>query len=128
MPHNALDMFARAIRFHPDGLVRDKDLKMTEDPRCWQLTTFHVETDEDVHADHWEIHPSAEELVCCLSGAMRIYLHPQRPDSEEERVTLTSGTCYIVPRDHWHRIELDEPTNLMSVTLPHGTRLERRAP
>ncbi|KUJ66602.1 cupin [Streptomyces albus subsp. albus] len=128
MPFTALDMFARGIHFHPDGLVRDEELTMTEDPGTWQLATFHAETDEEVHADHWEIHPAAEELVCCLSGAMRLHLRPEQPGDEEEVVKLTSGTCHIVPRGRWHRIELDEPTDLMSVALRRGTRLERRTP
>lgn len=25
----------------------------------WQLMAFHVETDADVHADQWEVHPDA---------------------------------------------------------------------
>lgn len=128
MTHAALDMFTRAIHFHQDGLVRDEELRMTEDLGGWQLATFHVETDEDVHADHWEMHPAAEEAVCCLTGAMRIYLRPERPDADEDMVRLTSGTCLIVPRGRWHRIELDEPTDLMSVTLRQGSLLERRVP
>jgi oxalate decarboxylase/phosphoglucose isomerase-like protein (cupin superfamily) len=87
-----------------------------------------VETHQDVHADHWEIHPAAEEVVCCLTGAMRVCLRPERPGTGEEVIQLTSGTCYIVPRGRWHRIELDEPTDLMSVTLREGSRLERRTP
>lgn len=129
MSPTALDMFSRAIRFDTDGVVRDDDLRMTEDlPGGWQLATFHAETNEDMHADHWEIHPAADELVCCLSGAMRMYLRPLRPGDEEEAIVLTAGTCFIVPRGRAHRLELDEPTNLMSVTLPHGSRLEPVSP
>ncbi|MEV4439965.1 cupin [Streptomyces sp. NPDC049577] len=126
MTPTALDIFARVIRFHPDGSMLDDEFRMTDGLEGWQLATFHAETDEDVHADHWEIHHSADELVCCLSGAMRLYLRAQQPDDEEEMVALTSGTGCIVPRGRWHRIELDGPTDLMSVTLPHGSRLERR--
>ncbi|MDQ0402103.1 hypothetical protein J2S50_000652 [Streptomyces sp. DSM 40167] len=30
---------------------------------AWQAATFHVESDADVHADHWEMHPEADEAV-----------------------------------------------------------------
>ena len=31
----------------------------------WQLNAFYVETAADVHADHWEVHPDADEVVSC---------------------------------------------------------------
>jgi hypothetical protein len=37
-----------------------------------------------------------------------------------------AGTAAIVPRGRWHRIELDIPSNIMAVTLPRGSRLEKR--
>jgi hypothetical protein len=37
-----------------------------------------------------------------------------------------AGTAVIVPRGRWHRLELDAPSDLMSITLRHGTRPERR--
>jgi mannose-6-phosphate isomerase-like protein (cupin superfamily) len=58
---------------------------------------------------------------------MRLILRPEGPGTEEESVSLTAGTCFIVPRGRWHRIELDEPSDLMSITLPDGTHLEPRA-
>jgi mannose-6-phosphate isomerase-like protein (cupin superfamily) len=126
MPHEAIDMFARLVHFDPDGLVHDEEPKAAGVPGSRQLAAFHAETNDDVHADHWEMHPSGEELVGCLSGAMRLYLRPQEPDGEEEKVALKSGSCFIVPRGRWHRIELDEPSDLLSVTPRPGTRLERR--
>lgn len=41
-------------------------------------------------------------------------------------VRLSAGTAVIVPRGRWHRLELNAPSDLMSVTLRHGTRLEKR--
>lgn len=122
-----IDMQNRTIHIHPDGALRDEDKRTPAAPSSRQLATFHAETDQDVHADHWELHPSAEELVCCLAGAMRLMLRPEQPDAPEETVRLTAGTSFVVPRGRWHRIELDEPTDLLSLTLRHGTRLEPRA-
>jgi mannose-6-phosphate isomerase-like protein (cupin superfamily) len=126
MTHAPIDMFARALRLHDDGAVRDEPFQVRDGMEGWQLAAFHAETDEDVHADHWEVHPSAEEAVCCLSGGMRLILRPEEPGAREEVVRLTPGSCFIVPRGRWHRLELDGPTDLMSVTLPNGSRLEPR--
>ncbi|MGO4616300.1 hypothetical protein AB4305_18675 [Nocardia sp. 2YAB30] len=41
---------------------------------------------------------------------------------EESMVRLTPGTAYVVPRGRWHRIELDEPSDLMSIGVRDGSR------
>ncbi|NEA46392.1 cupin domain-containing protein [Streptomyces sp. SID10815] len=126
-PLSPIDLFASALHIHPDGDVRAAQRRMTNsDSGAWQLATFHVETDADVHADHWEMHPQAEEAVCCLTGGVRLYFRPARPDDTEDMVQLQPGTAVIVPRGRWHRLELDAPSDLMSITLRHGTRLEKR--
>ncbi|MGW4327498.1 cupin domain-containing protein [Nocardia sp. NPDC004573] len=90
----------------------------------WQLAAFHVESDADVHADQWEVHPSSDEAVCCLAGALRLYLRAEQPGDDETMVRLTAGTAFVVPRNRWHRIELDEPSDIMSIGLRHETRQE----
>ncbi|MBO0657293.1 cupin domain-containing protein [Streptomyces triculaminicus] len=126
-PLSPVDLLAAALYIGPDGDVRAAERRMTSSASgVWQIATFHVETDADVHADHWEMHPEAEEAVCCLTGGVRLYFRPVRPDSAEDMVQLQAGTAVIVPRGRWHRLELDGPSNLMSITLRHGTRLEKR--
>ncbi|MER6028469.1 cupin [Streptomyces sp. NPDC001851] len=88
--------------------------------------TFHGETGADVHADHGEVHPEADEVVSCLTGGIRLVFRPEQPGEREEEVKLTAGTAVIVPRGRWHRIALDAPGDLMSLTLPRGSRLEKR--
>ncbi|MFD4922429.1 cupin [Streptomyces goshikiensis] len=122
-----IDLFASALQFRPDGDVRVAERRMTSsDSGAWQIATFHVETDAEVHADHWEMHPEAEEAVCCLTGGVRLYFRPTTPGGAEDMVRLSAGTAVIVPRGRWHRLELNAPSDLMSITLRHGTRLERR--
>ncbi|MFV5997239.1 cupin domain-containing protein [Streptomyces sp. NPDC056231] len=122
-----IDLFASALQFRPDGDVQAAERQMTSsDSNAWQIATFHVETDADVHADHWQMHTEAEEAVCCLSGGVRLYFRPTTPGGAEDMVQLQAGTAVIVPRGRWHRLELDAPSDLMSITLRHGTRLERR--
>ncbi|MEV5987112.1 cupin [Streptomyces sp. NPDC052051] len=126
-PVSPVDLFASALHIHPDGAVRAAERRMTDsDSGAWQIATFHVETDADVHADHWEMHPKAEEAVCCLTGGVRFYFRPDEPEGIKEMVRLGAGTAVIVPRGRWHRLELDAPSTLMSITLREGTRLERR--
>lgn len=48
----------------------------SSDSGAWQVATFRMETDADVHADHWEMHPRAEEAACCLTGGIRLYFRP----------------------------------------------------
>ncbi|MFD9270241.1 cupin [Streptomyces goshikiensis] len=122
-----IDLFASALQFRPDGDVRVAERRMTSsDSGAWQIATFHVETDTEVHADHWEMHPEAEEAVCCLTGGVRLYFRPTTPGGAEDMVQLSAGTAVIVPRGRWHRLELNAPSDLMSITLRHGTRLEKR--
>ncbi|MFD0374244.1 cupin [Streptomyces sp. NPDC127112] len=129
----AVDLFASALHFHPDGEVRAAGRRMGNgDSGSWQLAAFHAETDADVHADHWEMHPEADEAVCCLTGGARIHFRPAGPDDTTDTtdtgdtVQLKPGTTVIVPRGRWHRVELDAPSDLMSITLPNGTRHEKR--
>ncbi|GGW13435.1 hypothetical protein GCM10018980_72350 [Streptomyces capoamus] len=68
----------------------------SSDSGAWQLATFHVETDVDVHADHWEMHPQAEEAVCCLTGGVRFYFRPTGPDDTDDMVKLQPGTAVII--------------------------------
>ncbi|WP_369394659.1 cupin [Streptomyces sp. CG1] len=126
-PISPIDLFVSALHIHPDGGVQAAERRMTSsDSGAWQIATFHVETDADVHADHWEMHPEAEEAVCCLAGGVRLYFRPATHGSAEDMVQLQAGTAVIVPRGRWHRLELDAPSDLMSITLRHGTRLEKR--
>ncbi|MGK8485823.1 cupin [Nocardia asiatica] len=127
MNHTPIDLFSRAVHFGGDGRVAAGERRMSTGDGGWQLATFHVESDADVHADLWEVHPGGDEAVCCLRGALRLYLRPERPGGDETMVRLTSGTAFVVPRNRWHRIELDEPSDIMSVGLRHDTRQEQVA-
>jgi mannose-6-phosphate isomerase-like protein (cupin superfamily) len=121
-----IDLYSSFLHIRPDGRVRAEQPVFDPERDGWQLMTFHVETDADVHGDHWEIHTEADEVVSCLTGGIRLLLRPEHPGDREEGVELTPGTAVIVPRGRWHRIALDAPSDIMSLTLPHGSRLEQR--
>ncbi|MET9983678.1 cupin [Streptomyces rochei] len=121
-----ISLFSSFIHLDQDGRVHAAQPVFDAERDGWQLMTFHVETDADVHGDHWEIHTEADELVSCLAGGIRLYFRPEQPGAEGEEVRLAAGTATIVPRGRWHRIALDGPSDIMSVTLPRGSRLQKR--
>ncbi|MQY04356.1 cupin domain-containing protein [Actinomadura macrotermitis] len=121
-----IDLFASAIHLYQGGTIRAGGRTADCGRDGWRLTVVHAKTGADVHADHWEVHPDAEEVVSCLIGKFRLYLRPEQEGRPEEEIRLRAGTAAIVPRGRWHRIELDVPSSIMAVTLPHGGRLERR--
>ncbi|MFE6779901.1 cupin domain-containing protein [Streptomyces sp. NPDC057702] len=123
-----IDLFATFVQLDQGGRARAKEPEFDHAGEGWQVMTFHAATDADVHGDHWEVHPHAEEVVSCLAGGIRLYFRPERAGEPEEEVALPAGSAVIVPRGRWHRIALDAPSDLMSVTVPRGSRLEPRAP
>ncbi|HUR01969.1 MAG TPA: cupin [Nonomuraea sp.] len=127
MTVTSIELFASSIHLHQGGKVHAERRTTDSDQDGWQLRAFHAKTDADVHADHWEVHPEAEEVVSCIIGKIRLYLRPERAGQEEEEIRLVAGTAAIVPRGRWHRIALDIPSNIMVVTLPRGSRLEKRS-
>lgn len=122
-----IDLFASTVRLLRDGHAQAERRVFGTERDDWQMMAFHVETDADVHADRWEVHAVADEVVSCLTGGVRLYLRPERPGGKEEEITLTPGTAAVVPKGRWHRMELDAPSDIMSLAVPRGTRLERRA-
>lgn len=120
-----IDMYSDAIRLHHDGHAEAGPRVLDLGQDGWQMVAVHAKTDVDVHADHWEVHNDAEEVVLCQLGGIRVYLRGERP-GEEEEVKLAAGAAVIVPRGRWHRIELDEPSDILAITVLRGTDLERR--
>jgi mannose-6-phosphate isomerase-like protein (cupin superfamily) len=122
-----VDLLTQSLHFEPRGTVRaDQHRMANDDDNDWRLAIFHVETDDDVHADHWERHALADEAVCCLHGAIRLHLRATEPDTLDDVIQLHPGQAAIVPRDRWHRLEVDEPTDLLAVTTRRGTKHEKR--
>jgi oxalate decarboxylase/phosphoglucose isomerase-like protein (cupin superfamily) len=124
-----VDLFAPSgLRLQADGSVEvETPPRMSGEQDGWVVASFHVESTADVHGDHWEIHPFGQEVVSVLSGQARLVLRPETDQAPEEAVTLPAGTACVVPRNRWHRIEIDGPTDMQSITPRRGTRLEPRA-
>jgi mannose-6-phosphate isomerase-like protein (cupin superfamily) len=123
-----VDLLTQSLHFERRGTVRADQHRIAHgaDDDDWRLAIFNVETDEDVHADYWERHALADEAVCCLHGAIRLHLRATEPDTLDDVIQLHPGQAAIVPRDRWHRLEVDEPTDLLAVTTRRGTKHEKR--
>jgi mannose-6-phosphate isomerase-like protein (cupin superfamily) len=121
-----LCLFADALHLRDGGEMHAGPPRMVDGDRDWQVVSFHVETDADVHADQWEMHPASAEAVCCVRGAVRVYLRPMDLGAADVVMTVRAGEAAIIPRATWHRLELDEPSDIMSIAKRHGTRMKRR--
>lgn len=129
MTLSVIELFTPSgLRLRSDGTIGvEIPPRMSGDQDGWQVASFHVVSDEDVHGDHWEIHPFGQELVGVLSGLARVVLRAENDQALGETVTLPPGTACVVPQNRWHRLEVDGPTDLQSIGLRRGTRLEPRA-
>jgi hypothetical protein len=86
-----IDLFASFIRLHQGGQAHAEQQVFDPERDGWQLMAFHVETDADVHADHWEVHTGADEVVSCLTGGIRLYFRPEQAGQAEEEIKLAAG-------------------------------------
>ena len=69
--------------------------------------------------DHWEMHPSGDEVLLRLSGAFAIVLEQ---DGRRRVVELRADApgC-VVPAGAWHTILVREPGDLLFMTAGEGT-------
>jgi len=68
-----------------------------------------------------EIHPSGDELVYLLSGAIDLVLFE---DAGERVIPLRGRAACVVPRGVWHTARVHEPSEVLHVTRGAGTRHE----
>ncbi|GAA2060587.1 hypothetical protein GCM10009801_02260 [Streptomyces albiaxialis] len=123
-PVEALDLFGSLLQLQEGGAVDVTARPGPRDPGLWTVGAFHADSDRAVHADVWERHPEADEVLCLLSGRMRVYLRDsERP--EEPVAVLTPGTCLVVPAGHWHRLSVEEPGDLLTISPRAGSEHTR---
>jgi mannose-6-phosphate isomerase-like protein (cupin superfamily) len=72
----------------------------------------------------WEVHPSGEEVVCCIQGHMT--LHQELPDGSIQSRDLGPGEYAINPRGTWHTADADEPVVALFITAGKGTQNRSR--
>lgn len=64
-----------------------------------------------------ELHPDGDELLYVISGSVQVVL--EEPGGERT-VPVGPGQGLIVPRGVWHKVELQEPTQLIHITPGPG--------
>ncbi|MGE2689597.1 cupin domain-containing protein [Mycolicibacterium pulveris] len=121
-----IDLYSAAIRLAGERQAQHTERRFDAVLSGWHIMAFRAETSDDSHADHWEMHPGADEVVTCLSGAIRMYFRADDTGDDEE-VALAEGAAVIVPRGRWHRIEVDVPSDILAVTVLENTQLQARA-
>ena len=125
------DLFKTMIHLRPDGSAEASDpgggrraSPAGDTQSLWTIGAFHAESDTAVHAGYWERHPHGHEVLLVFSGALRVYLRDEGP---EPVTTLRAGQSFVVPPGRWHRLAVEEPADLLSITPRSGTEHEKAA-
>lgn len=67
----------------------------------------------------WEIHPLGDEILFLSSGELAVTLEE---GGAHRVIKLRAGESWIVPRGTWHRIDANQPGELVFVTFQEETR------
>ncbi len=67
----------------------------------------------------WEMHPSGDEVVLCLSG--RMTLHQEHLGCPAASVTIGPGEYVINPPGCWHTADIDGEATALFITAGFGT-------
>ena len=78
---------------------------------------LHFEEEADLHPTMWEMHPSADEFLFLVSGAVRLIL---QEETSERSIELGAGQATIVPRGVWHRLLMRRPGDLLFINSRTG--------
>ena len=68
----------------------------------------------------WEMHPSGDEVVACLSGTMT--LHQERAGGGTETIVLGAGDYAINPPGVWHTADVEGEVTALFITAGMGTQ------
>ncbi|MFE4634530.1 cupin domain-containing protein [Streptomyces sp. NPDC056773] len=74
--------------------------------------------DGDGPGDHWESHPSGDELVVCLSGSVTV---TRDVGGVTDRVLLGPGEATVNPAGVWHVVDMEGPASILAITASLGT-------
>jgi len=124
-PRKQLDLTSTFVVLHPDHSATLVDVTPTIyeelDNRfdCFKgrvlISCFGFDSDWSA----WERHPAGDEIVCLLSGDVRMFLDR---DGVEEMIHLRdAGSYVVVPKGIWHTARTSVATRMLFVTPGEGT-------
>jgi mannose-6-phosphate isomerase-like protein (cupin superfamily) len=122
MFENMTDLSTTRLHLTADGVVASADAPPSG--TLWTLAAFAADDDRSVHSDVWECHPTGDEMITMLSGAIGVHLRGH-DGGESPAAVLRPGRGVVVPAGEWHRLTVVEPGVLLSLTPRAGTRHER---
>lgn len=73
--------------------------------------------------DSWEMHPSGDELVVCIQGAITLH---QEIDGRTSTTVLRPYQAIVNPPGVWHTADVDGPATGLFVTAGAGTQVRPR--
>lgn len=114
------------VRIRPDASV--EPLRVGE--AFWQrliggdLGTFENEFLVSHHAftadwDSWEVHPNGDEVVCLLSGEVRMVM--EMPEGTRTVALNEPGGFVVVPKGTWHTARVHGAAKMLFITAGEGT-------
>lgn len=68
----------------------------------------------------WEMHPTGDEVVLCIDGA--ITLHREHADGTSDSATLGPGDYAINPPGCWHTADIAGHATALFITAGEGTQ------
>jgi mannose-6-phosphate isomerase-like protein (cupin superfamily) len=117
-----LDLFDNLIQLREGGGAELSARPGVSDAGLWTMAAIHANDSTALHSDVWERHPSGNEVLCVLSGAVNVYF---RDHGDAPVATVTAGQAVIVPIGQWHRLTVSEPASLLAITPRAETQHER---
>ena len=66
--------------------------------------------------DEWEMHPTADEFLYLVEGAIDVILRDDLDRAEERRIELRAGGACVVPKGAWHRQIVLAPCKMLFLT------------
>jgi len=117
-----VDLLTHTLQLRAGGVAEASTARGPVDAGLWTVARLRAEDGRALHADVWECHPTGNEVLVVLSGAVHLFL---RDPPADEPTTLRPGDAVVVPVGAWHRLDVAEPADLMAITPRADTRHER---
>jgi hypothetical protein len=124
-----VDLFTHDLHFESRGTICADEGRMADrDADWWCFASDDLPRRDRRRRPRRSLGEAPARRRGCVLPARRdpLYLRAAQPDTPDELVRLLPGQAAIVPRDRWHRLEVDEPADLSAVTVRRGTQLEKR--